>query len=209
MKLSSRRSVLILAVAVFSLPAGVALGRGLSTTPLIGPNGTVTTCAPAEGGQLTVIPSGKTCKKGLTSLPLNSGLQPGDPAYEAVRQTGPPAVTSKGTFLNPVYTTVATLKNIPAGTYEILSKTAITDADGDSAECQLSAGGSADLSQTETHGGYDAGEYIGNMLLATLSKAGSAVLGCYVEPYEHTWGASDTSIIATQVSKEQVKSVSS
>jgi hypothetical protein len=120
------------------------------------------------------------------------------PVYAATRSAGPSSVTSTGTF-PPVaanFTTVATLSNLPIGSYEIISKSSLNDSIGDSAVCQLTAGSSVDQSQIETSSGYDSGAEATNALAVTLTSPGSATLSCWLEG--GTWSAADTSIVAVQ-----------
>jgi hypothetical protein len=196
---------------LFVALAGSAYAAAGGGNPFVASNGTITGCVPAEGGSLALIKPGQKCPTGRVTVVFNTKGQRGPsgsgPAYSAVRGAGPSGVTSTGSFANPVFTTIATLANLPAGSYAILAKTSLNDGNGNSAVCRLTAGSSTDLTQGETHSGYDAGEELSTQLLAILKAPGKAVFGCYVEPGSSTWGATNTSIIATRMTSIKVTPV--
>ena len=125
-------------------------------------------------------------------------------ALEAFRKAGP----ENGEKAK--LTRVATLANVPAGTYAIFAKTVLTpfEAQGGcfgqsatiSGHCVLDAGGDKDEARAllGTPGALAPGA-INTQITRAFGSGGSVVLDC--EVLETTWRASDTSIIAIRVGK--------
>lgn len=125
-------------------------------------------------------------------------------ALEAFRKAGPEA-QEKGKLAR-----VATLANVPAGTYAIFAKTVLTPAEDESGffgqsatisgHCVLDAGGDRDEARAllGTPGALAPG-VINTQITRSFGSAGSISLDC--EVLETGWRASDTSIIAVRVGK--------
>lgn len=128
-------------------------------------------------------------------------------ALEVYRKAGPenqPA--GEGDFKR-----VATLDNLPAGTYAVIAKTVLTplEAQGQSlldqgetiaGRCELDAGGDKDQSATFIGSpGALAPGIVHTQITRSFGSGGSVTLGCQVNAA--TWRASDTSIIAIRVGR--------
>ena len=125
-------------------------------------------------------------------------------ALEAFRKAGPEN-GEKGKLAR-----VATLSNVPSGTYAIFAKTVITPNPPEggffgqsatiSGHCVLDAGGDKDEARTllGTPGALAPGQ-LSMQITRAFGSAGTVSLDCEVP--ESTWRASDTSIIAVRVGK--------
>lgn len=145
------------------------------------------------------------------SSPARTAIQnAGTQALEAFRIDGPTNVEPSKSA------TVATLSNIPAGTYAIFAKTVLTASQPTtglfnqgqtlSGHCKLDAGGDTDESRAllGTPGAQAPGE-VTAQITRTFAQTGSATLTCDVQPA--TWSASNTSIIAMRLGSAPRQSV--
>lgn len=128
----------------------------------------------------------------------------GAEALEAFRKAGPTGV-ERATSAR-----VATLSNIPAGTYAIFAKTIITpdkpesgffrEGEGIAGHCTLDASGDRDDGRALLGSpGALAPATVTMQITRTFGSAGTAALDCDVNVSK--WRASDTSIIAVRVGK--------
>ena len=126
-------------------------------------------------------------------------------ALEVFRKVGPDAQPAGSDFKR-----VATLENMPAGTYAIFAKTVLTpiEAQGGffgqgatlSGRCELDAGGDKDQSVTFLGSpGAIAPGLISTQITRSYGSVGTATLSCTIE--KATWKASDTSIVAIRVGR--------
>ena len=118
-------STVALGIVLSVVLAGVAFAA-TSGNPFIGSNGAIIGCVPSKGGNPMLVKAGKDLPEGHRNGSVQRGRPTGPsgtgPAYSAVRPAGPLGVHSVGTFGNPTFTTVATLSNLPAGSYEFLGQ---------------------------------------------------------------------------------------
>lgn len=125
-------------------------------------------------------------------------------ALEAFRKDGPAGQPKAA------YAKVATLGNLPAGTYAIFAKTVITpdapesgffnQGETISGRCELDAGGDKDETASLFGSpGALAPNQVHTQITRSFGSSGSATLSCRVE--QTTWKATDTSIIAIRVGK--------
>lgn len=128
----------------------------------------------------------------------------GATATEAVRRSGP-------TNAPAGRQDIATLAQLPAGTYAIFAKTTITPELGNnglgellrqvrtvSAQCVLTAGGDEDHGNQVVASPYSQAPATVNMQMTrTLDKPTDVKVACTVNDY--TWNAADTSIIAVKL----------
>jgi hypothetical protein len=125
-------------------------------------------------------------------------------ALEAFRKAGPEAQPKAK------LSRVATLDNVPAGTYAIIAKSVITPAAPEggffgqnatiSGHCVLDAGGDKDEARVllGSPGGLAPG-VVHTQITRSFGSTGTIALDCEVP--ETTWRASDTSIIAIRVGR--------
>lgn len=133
-----------------------------------------------------------------------SSAAAGTTATEAVRRVGPSKVPAGSHD-------IATLAQLPAGTYAIFAKTTITPEVGNnglgellrqvrtvSAQCVLSAGGDEDHGNQVVASPYSQAPATVNMQLTrSLDKPTDVKVACTVNDYP--WNAADTSIIAVKL----------
>lgn len=130
------------------------------------------------------------------------------PAFSAVRASGPTGQASaSNTYPLTPYTTVATLVNLPAGSYDIRGITNLTDTNGGSVVCQLMAETDTSLGENQPHSGYDSGVNVTTELLHTFTTAGTVTLSCDSEGPGGTWSARNTSVTAVPVASVTVTPV--
>lgn len=134
----------------------------------------------------------------------------GTQALEAFRKTGP--ITQPADKMSKV----ATLANIPSGTYAIFAKTILTAESQDnglldsgktsSAHCILDAGGDKDEARALlATPGSNAPGAVNMQITRSFGATGTATLECLATAAP--WHASDTSIIALRVGKAPRQSV--
>jgi hypothetical protein len=137
-------------------------------------------------------PAGPTGSPGPTGAPGPVG--PSN-AYAAVRDSGPSGLSTTGT-------TVATLANLPAGSYAVIAKTELhSDANTD-VLCTLTAGNDSDQSESFVGPSGGAGSvFVDVLALAvthTFSGTGEATVSCLRDLAANVT-VSKTKIIATKV----------
>ncbi len=127
-------------------------------------------------------------------------------ALEVFRKSGPDGQPAGTDFKR-----VATLDNVPAGTYALMSKTVITpiEAVGGlfgqgqgslAARCELDAGGDKDQSVSFVGSpGALAPGLVANQITRSFGGSGTVTLSCAID--KATWRASDTTIIAVRVGR--------
>ena len=128
-------------------------------------------------------------------------------ALEVFRKTGPDAQPAGTEFRR-----VATLNNIPGGTYAITAKTVITPLETSesgllgqgvgslAARCELDAGGDKDQSVSFVGSpGALAPGLVFNQITRSFGSTGTVTLSCAID--KASWRASDTSIIAVRVGR--------
>ncbi len=183
-----RRNWTVGAIAVATMLA--AGGVAYATIPDSG--GTIHGCYARSGGSLRVIDDTVTnCKSTETSLNWNVQGQPqGAPGPQGPQgATGPQGQTgasglshayATSVILAPVAnapadSTVATIANVPAGTYLVWGQVRLASSSDDSGKCQIAVNGSADSSSTTF---YKINSSIGNLTIVTpetLTGGGSTV----------------------------------
>lgn len=126
------------ATVVAYLALFVALGGGaLAATSFIGSNGQIHGCV-SKKGQLSVLKPSKKCKKGKTKIAWNQKGPKGDTGDTgATGATGPsdafqafPPVNVDIASTTEPGTTIATLHNLPAGSYAIFAHTDLAFGSG-------------------------------------------------------------------------------
>jgi hypothetical protein len=128
-------------------------------------------------------------------------------ALEVFRKSGPDAQPAGTDFKR-----VATLDNVPAGTYALSAKTVITPIESTeggllgqgtgslAARCELDAGGDKDQSVSFVGSpGALAPGLVYNQITRSFGSSGRVTLSCAID--KATWRASDTSIIAVRVGR--------
>jgi hypothetical protein len=131
-------------------------------------------------------------------------------AFEAFRDSGPANITSTSSG-SP--TVVATLKNLPAGSYAIWAKTVVDTTQNSDilVTCRLSAGGDFD----------DSSSWMGTLVTGDVfresfpmevvhvfSGTGSAQVGCFRSSSTGTYSVLFTKIIAVKVGSATITPVS-
>jgi hypothetical protein len=201
-------------IAVF-----VAFGGGayaaISSIP--GPDGVIHGCYKKKKGNLRVVAARKKCSHSERALSWNQvGRQgpqgiPGAPgakgdkgdigpsnAFEVFRDAGPANI---GT--TPV--TVATLANLPAGSYVVSAKTELTSPSAGSTDvaCTLRAEGDSDTGDAFIGGGTSATFFamIPLTLTHTFSGVGAVTLSC-AKDLAATANVNNTKIVAIKVGTE-------
>ena len=128
-------------------------------------------------------------------------------ALEVFRKNGPEAQPAGTDFKR-----VATLANVPGGTYSISAKTVITPIETTeggllgqgvgslAARCELDAGGDKDQSVAFVGSpGALAPGLVYNQITRSFGSSGTVTLSCAID--KASWRASDTSIIAVRVGR--------
>ena len=212
----SPATVISLLALVFSMAGTATAARMLITSSSQIKSGVVTSSDLKDSGVSTrdIKDSSVTTEKvknGTLSADDFSGaartaLQAAETqALEVFRKSGPDGQPAGTDFKR-----VATLENMPAGTYAIFAKTILTpiEATGGffgqgatlSGRCELDAGGDKDQSVAFLGSpGAIAPGTITTQITRSYGSSGTATLSCAME--KATWKASDTSIVAIRVGR--------
>lgn len=194
----------------------VALGGGayaaISSIP--GGDGVIHSCYQSKGGGLRVVAAKKKCSRGEHALSWNQVGRPGrqgnqgiqgvqgvpgpSNAFEVARDVGPMNI---GT--TPV--TVATLANLPPGSYVVSAKTEVNSPSGGATDvtCMLHAEGDSDAGDAYVGGGSSA-TYVAVIPLTlthTFASVGSVTLTC-LKDLAATANVANTKIVAIKVATE-------
>lgn len=148
------------------------------------------------------VKNGSLALDDLTSAARGSLTEAGTQAIEGFRKSGPNAVEADKV------TRVATLSNVPPGTYAIFAKTILTPLENTSGlvnqgktvsgHCVLDAGGDKDEARQliATPGSLAPGE-LNTQITRTFGSTGVVTLDC--DMTGSRWNGTDTSIIAVRV----------
>jgi hypothetical protein len=143
-------------------------------------------------GQLPSGPQGATGAAGAKGDPGAPG--PSD-AFAVTRDAGPIVATTANT-------TVATLANLPAGSYAIVAKTELHASANTDVLCTLAAGADSDVTESFVGPSGVSGamfvDVLGSELVHTFAATGQVQLAC-VHDLASTVTHSNTKIIATRV----------
>ena len=212
----SPATVISLLALIFSMAGTATAARVLITSSSQVKNGTLTSSDLKDAG----VSSRDIKDNAVTSAKVKNGSLESDDfsgaartalqaaetqALEVFRKTGPDGQPAGTDFKR-----VATLENVPAGTYAIFAKTVLTpiEAQGGffgqgatlSGRCELDAGGDKDQSVAFLGSpGAIAPSVISTQITRSFGSSGSVTLSCTVE--KATWKASDTSIVAIRVGR--------
>jgi hypothetical protein len=212
----SPATVISLLALVFSMAGTATAARVLITSSSQVKNGTLTSGDIKDAGVSSrdikdSAVTGAKVKNGSLESDDFSGaartaLQAAETqALEVFRKVGPDAQPAGTDFKR-----VATLDNVPAGTYAISSKTVLTpiEAQGGffgqgstlTGRCELDAGGDKDQSVAFLGSpGAIAPSIVHNQITRSFGGSGTITLSCAVD--KATFRASDTSIIAVRVGR--------